>query len=395
MEAQEIGGRALRLVKSLMLVAAVLGIFSDLGARTAQAQGTWGTVTGDKSVIIGGGASPLQTLNVTLTCTQSYPDCIAKMTGGTACIDPVAPLCGGGIISEGTVAVWHPEPIASNFGVQVTRVFGAWTLVGIFLQEFFPLGLVYSNPISLTVTPTRLESWTDQPELTATFQHPQMADWDLCQFYSYGATDGGPYIPGPMGVCGTVPAGSLSVTFTGAALPRAPSPGESLHVLVGRASAPSDYSNGVRLSLRPVPTISTNPSCDASLGPCSANIVRGDAADQTTLYVELDPPEAISVDLSADFGSVPPSVQTDASGEATATYTAGVAPTDATTTIGKIWRDSTTLTWPRSIISGASLSSTSTRPRYRTRGSPCTQSGTSAKFRRSLSPKTHSFKSST
>jgi len=84
--------------------------------------------------------------------------------------------------------------------------------------------------------------------------------------------------------------------------------------------------------------VQTNPTDDPSLGEASANIVRGDAADTTTLYISVEPPVATTVQLSADFGSVdPPSAQTDASGKATATYISwGATPTDATTTIGKI-----------------------------------------------------------
>jgi hypothetical protein len=85
-----------------------------------------------------------------------------------------------------------------------------------------------------------------------------------------------------------------------------------------------------------VVTVQTNPADNPSIGPPSANIVRGDGADQTTLYISLDPPRETTVSLSADFGSVPTSAQTDADGKATATYTSGMAPTDATTTIAPI-----------------------------------------------------------
>jgi hypothetical protein len=84
------------------------------------------------------------------------------------------------------------------------------------------------------------------------------------------------------------------------------------------------------------PTIAPNPSCDSNVGSCSANIVRGDGSEQTTLYVTISPAWTRAVELSATFGTVPASIQTDSSGKATPSYTAGMAPMDASTTIGTV-----------------------------------------------------------
>jgi hypothetical protein len=81
--------------------------------------------------------------------------------------------------------------------------------------------------------------------------------------------------------------------------------------------------------------VQTNPSCNSSLGPCSANIVQGNGTEQTKLFITVQPPQQTLVQLSADYGT-PSNVQTNANGSATTSYAAAQAPNDASTTIGSI-----------------------------------------------------------
>ncbi len=71
-------------------------------------------------------------------------------------------------------------------------------------------------------------------------------------------------------------------------------------------------------------TVATNEDCDPTINPnCSANIVLANGSETTEITTTVQPPQAITVNLSADFGSVDSMVTTDSSGAAISDYMAG------------------------------------------------------------------------
>ncbi|HEV2233473.1 MAG TPA: hypothetical protein VGV68_08740 [Terriglobia bacterium] len=82
-------------------------------------------------------------------------------------------------------------------------------------------------------------------------------------------------------------------------------------------------------------TIRTNENCDASINPnCSANIVLADGSETTEITTAVQPPQAITVNVSADFGTAPPTsgTKTDSSGSVISDYTAGSTAFGSTST---------------------------------------------------------------
>lgn len=80
-------------------------------------------------------------------------------------------------------------------------------------------------------------------------------------------------------------------------------------------------------------TMRTNESCDPSINPnCSANIVLADGSETAEVTTAVEPAQAITVNLSADFGGVDATVMTDPTGSVISNYTAGSLPSGSTST---------------------------------------------------------------
>ncbi len=79
-------------------------------------------------------------------------------------------------------------------------------------------------------------------------------------------------------------------------------------------------------------TVTTNENCNPDINPvCTPNIVLANGVEYTKVTTQVEPVQAVSVDLSTTFGSVE-DAQTDSSGKAISVYTSGVMTSGSTDT---------------------------------------------------------------